>query len=118
MQIHEFVDEGSGHSSYVIDLGNATAATVDPPRFPIAHEQLADTLGLEIVWTIDTHSHADYVTGSPGSWHAARPCSSLAAAEPETPHRPVVDGEVVGLAPEITPTAGDRVTRPITTPTC
>ncbi len=34
MRVHEFVDEGLGHSSYVIDLGDGTAAVVDPPRFP------------------------------------------------------------------------------------
>ncbi|MGD9999782.1 MAG: rhodanese-like domain-containing protein [Acidimicrobiia bacterium] len=106
MQIHEFVDEGLGHSSYVIDLDHGTAAIVDPPRFPIAHEQLADTLGLRIVWTIDTHSHADYVTGSPGL--VARRGAVFvapAASRLASPHRPVVDGEVVELAPKITSTA-------------
>ncbi len=34
MKIYDFVDEGLGHSSYVIDLGDGTAAIVDPPRFP------------------------------------------------------------------------------------
>ena len=29
-----FVDEGLGHSSYLVDLGDGTAAVVDPPRFP------------------------------------------------------------------------------------
>ena len=29
-----FVDEGLGHSSYLVDLGDGTAAIVDPPRFP------------------------------------------------------------------------------------
>jgi glyoxylase-like metal-dependent hydrolase (beta-lactamase superfamily II) len=106
MRIHEFVDEGLGHSSYVIDLGSGTAAIVDPPRFPIAHEQLADKLGLEIAWTIDTHSHADYVTGSPGlvarrdAVFVAPAASHLASL-----HRPVVDGEIIELAPEITLTA-------------
>jgi rhodanese-related sulfurtransferase len=66
MRIHEFVDEGLGHSSHLVDLDDGTATIVDPPRFPIAHEQLADRLGLSVAWTIDTHSHADYVTGSPG----------------------------------------------------
>ncbi len=79
MQIHEFVDEGLGHLSYLIDLGNGTGALVDPPRFPIAHEQLADRFGLTIGWTIDTHSHADYVTGSPGlAWCASARYSSIA----------------------------------------
>ena len=106
MQIHEFVDEGLGHSSYVIDLDDGTAAIVDPPRFPIAHEQLAERLGLEITWTIDTHSHADYVTGSPAL--AARRAAVFvapAASNLESPHRPVVDGEIVELASEITLTA-------------
>lgn len=106
MQVHEFVDEGIGHSSYLIDLGDGTAAIVDPPRFPIAHEKLAAKLGLEVAWTIDTHSHADYVTGSPGL--VARRDSVFvapAASNLETPHRPVVDGEIIELAPEITLTA-------------
>ncbi|MGD9704639.1 MAG: rhodanese-like domain-containing protein [Acidimicrobiia bacterium] len=106
MQIHEFVDEGLGHSSYLVDLDDGTAAIVDPPRFPIAHEQLADRLGLGIAWTIDTHSHADYVTGSPGLV-ARRDAVFVApaASNLETPHRPVVDGEIIELAPEITLTA-------------
>ena len=106
MRIHEFVDEGLGHSSYVIDLSNGTVAIVDPPRFPIAHERVAGALGLEIAWTIDTHSHADYVTGSPGL--VARRGAAFvapAASNLESPHRPVVDGEIIELAPQITLTA-------------
>jgi hypothetical protein len=30
--IRMFVDEGLGHSSYLIDLGDGTAAILDPPR--------------------------------------------------------------------------------------
>lgn len=99
MRIHEFVDEGLGHSSYVIDLADGTAAIVDPPRFPITHEQLANDLGLRIVWTIDTHSHADYVTGSPGL--VARYGSVFvapAASRLGSRHRSVVDGETIELA--------------------
>jgi hydroxyacylglutathione hydrolase len=65
VRVHAFVDEGLGHSSYVIDLGDGSAAIVDPPRFPIAQQTLVESLGLRLVWTLDTHSHADYVTGSP-----------------------------------------------------
>jgi hypothetical protein len=35
--IRTFVDEGLGHSSYLVDLGDGTAAIVDPPRFPTPH---------------------------------------------------------------------------------
>lgn len=106
MRIHEYVDEGLGHSSYVIDLGDGTAALIDPPRFPIPHERLADELGLTIAWTIDTHSHADYVTGSPGLVARGEVVFvAPAASNLETPHRPVVDRELVELASQVTLTA-------------
>ena len=99
MRIYDFVDEGLGHSSYVIDLGDGTAAVVDPPRFPIDHETLAGRLGLRLAWTLDTHSHADYVTGSPG---LARRSGAVflapAASHLASPHQAVHDGERVSLA--------------------
>ena len=118
MRIHDFVDEGLGHSSDVIDLGDGTAAIVDPPRFPIGHETLAGRLGLRVAWTLDTHSHADYVTGSPclarrsGAVFLAPAASHLAS-----PHQAVHDGEHV-----TSPRASTclrwphRATRPTTTP--
>lgn len=106
MVVHEFVDEGLGHSSYVIDLGDGTAAIVDPPRFPTAQESLIERSGLRLAWTIDTHSHADYVTGSPGLV-ARRGVTFVAptASRLATPHRGVVDGERIDLAPGVSLTA-------------
>lgn len=102
MRVHQFVDEGLGHSSYVIDLGDGTAAVIDPPRFPTAHEQLTDGHNLRIAWTIDTHSHADYVTGSPGLV-ARRGATFIApaASRLETSHSAVIDGDRVDLAPGV-----------------
>ena len=102
MRIYDFVDEGLGHSSYVVDLGDGTAAVVDPPRFPSAHEALADQLGLRVTWTLDTHSHADYVTGSP-SLAARRDATFIAPAASHlvTLHRPVRDGQHVELATRV-----------------
>ena len=102
MRVHEFVDEGLGHSSYVVDLGDGTAAVVDPPRFTTTHEALAQHLDLRIVWTLDTHSHADYVTGSPAL--AARGVVTFIAPDASrlaSPHRPVHDGEHVDLAADV-----------------
>lgn len=100
MRVHEFTDEGLGHSSYLIDVGDRSAALIDPPRFPTMHERVAEEEALRIAWTIDTHSHADYVTGSPGL--VARfgatfvaPGASLLA----TPHQSVTDGQRITLAP-------------------
>lgn len=104
--IRMFVDEGLGHSSYLVDLGHGTAAIIDPPRFPTEHLAAARMSGVAPRWTIDTHSHADYVTGSPGLV-ARRGAVFVAptASRLASPHRPVVDDEVVELAPETTLTA-------------
>ena len=100
MEIYDFVDEGLGHSSYLIDVGDGTAAIIDPPRFPSEHEALASEKGLRIAWTVDTHSHADYVTGSPAL--AARTGATFiapAASNLETPHRPISDRDLIELGP-------------------
>jgi glyoxylase-like metal-dependent hydrolase (beta-lactamase superfamily II)/rhodanese-related sulfurtransferase len=94
-----FVDEGLGHSSYLVDLGNGTAAIVDPPRFPTDHLRAARARSLEPRWTIDTHSHADYVTGSP-SLAADEGLTLIAPAASglETPHLAVTDEQRVDVA--------------------
>ncbi len=83
----------------MIDLGNDTVAILDPPRFPTAQESLADRLGLRIVWTLDTHSHADYVTGS-SALAARRGATFIApgASRLVTPHLSVHDGEHIQLS--------------------
>src|SRR4051812_6534406 len=102
MRVHDFVDEGLGHSSYVIDLGDGTAAVVDPPRFPSAHQQLADRLGLRLAWTLDSHSHADYVPGSPAlADRMGAVFVAPAASRLTTVHRPVGDGDEVALADRV-----------------
>jgi glyoxylase-like metal-dependent hydrolase (beta-lactamase superfamily II)/rhodanese-related sulfurtransferase len=102
MRVHAFVDEGLGHSSYVMDLGDGTAAVVDPPRFTDAHERLAADLGLGLAWTIDTHSHADYVTGSPGlARRRGIAFVAPAAARLLVPHTPLSDGDHVPLAGDL-----------------
>jgi glyoxylase-like metal-dependent hydrolase (beta-lactamase superfamily II)/rhodanese-related sulfurtransferase len=60
-----FVDEGIGHTSYLVDLGDGTALVVDPRRIPELERAEADARGLRIAYTADTHSHADFVSGSP-----------------------------------------------------
>jgi len=84
-----FVDAGLGHSSYLVDLGDGRALVVDPARIPDAQVAHAESCRLEIAFTADTHTHADYVSGSPEL--AARGATFLApaGAHLEMPHRPV-----------------------------
>jgi glyoxylase-like metal-dependent hydrolase (beta-lactamase superfamily II)/rhodanese-related sulfurtransferase len=103
MHVRPFVDEGLGHSSFVIDLGEGTAAIVDPPRFPTAHERAVTEAGSRLAWTLDTHSHADYVTGSPAL--AARTGAVFvapAASRLVSPHHCVSDGDELALGDTVT----------------
>lgn len=102
MEIVDVVDEGLGHSSYLVDLGGGQALVVDPPRIPTAHLANAAARGLTIAFTADTHSHADYVSGSPEL--AARGATFLASegAALEVPHRGVFAGEEIVLAEGVT----------------
>jgi glyoxylase-like metal-dependent hydrolase (beta-lactamase superfamily II)/rhodanese-related sulfurtransferase len=96
-EIVTFVDEGLGHSSYLVDLGDGRALVIDPPRIPDRHLEAAGARHLKIVYTADTHSHADYVSGSPEL--AAQGAEFLASrgADLEVAHRPVAAGDVIEL---------------------
>jgi glyoxylase-like metal-dependent hydrolase (beta-lactamase superfamily II)/rhodanese-related sulfurtransferase len=96
-----FLDEGLGHSSYVVDLGDGRALIVDPPRIPEAHIAEAEARGLRIAFTADTHSHADYISGSPAL--AQRGATFLASkgAQLDVAHRDVSAGDEIELRSDL-----------------
>ncbi|CAN5716217.1 MBL fold metallo-hydrolase [soil metagenome] len=102
MEIVSVVDEGLGHSSYVVGLGDGTALVVDPARFPNRQRRVADERGWLVAWTADTHSHADYVSGSPELATDGATFLASAGAALEVPHRPVAAGETVTLSGTVT----------------
>lgn len=97
MEVVSFVDEGLGHSSYLVDLGDGRALVVDPPRLPLEHLEMAAARHLRVVLTADTHSHADYVSGSPELAALGAEFVASAGAQLETPHRGVTDGDEILL---------------------
>lgn len=101
MEIVSVVDESLGHSSYVVALGDGSALIVDPARFPDRQRRIAGERGWTIAWTVDTHSHADYISGSPEL--AADGATFLAsrAAGLEVEHRPIEPREAVAVAPGV-----------------
>jgi glyoxylase-like metal-dependent hydrolase (beta-lactamase superfamily II)/rhodanese-related sulfurtransferase len=109
VSLETFVDDGLGHSSYLVDLGDGSALVIDPPRFADAHERAAQARGLRIAWTADTHSHADYVSGSPELVARGTRFIAPKACRLETPHVPVEPGDEIVLAP-------GRTLRAIATP--
>jgi glyoxylase-like metal-dependent hydrolase (beta-lactamase superfamily II)/rhodanese-related sulfurtransferase len=98
IEIHAVVDEGLGHLSYVVGLGAGTALVVDPARFTDRQRTIAAQRGWRIAWTADTHSHADYISGS--TELAATGATFLASegARLESKHRPLEPDDVVALA--------------------
>ena len=59
-----FVDEGLGNSSYLIDVGDGRAVVIDPSRHPGQYLAEAERRGLHVAFTVETHLHADFVSGS------------------------------------------------------
>jgi rhodanese-related sulfurtransferase/glyoxylase-like metal-dependent hydrolase (beta-lactamase superfamily II) len=62
--VHALPDEALGNTSYLIELGSGLAASVDPRRDIDGHLELAERLGLRIVAGLETHLHADFVSGT------------------------------------------------------
>lgn len=98
MDVVTIADDGLGHRSHVADLGDGAVLVVDPARFPDEQRRTVARLGARTVWTADTHSHADYVSGSPQL--AAEGATFLAPAQArlEHPHRALEPSEDVEVA--------------------
>lgn len=109
MAVTPLVDEGLGNSAYVVDLGDGGALVVDPARDPRPYAAELDRRGLAPRWVVETHLHADFVSGgrelvAMGAELAAPTASRLAS-----PHRPLADGEELdlgGLVLEVIATPG------------
>ena len=106
--IHPILDEGLGNSSYLVDLGDGRALVVDPVRDPTPYLELARRRRLRITHAVETHLHADFVSGSREL--AARGAQVVAAraAGLRFPHRGLDDEEELDL--------GGLVLRAVATP--
>jgi glyoxylase-like metal-dependent hydrolase (beta-lactamase superfamily II) len=96
-EIEPLVDEGLGNSSYLVSLGDGRALVVDPGRDPTPYLELAKDRKLRIAFAVETHLHADFVSGSRelaayGAAILAPAASHLVAA-----YRGLEDGEEVDL---------------------
>ncbi|MDP3564068.1 MAG: MBL fold metallo-hydrolase [Methanoregula sp.] len=62
MIIHQFFLPGIAHSSYII-AGNRTCAVIDPERDAGRYIAAAREMGLRITHVLETHLHADFISG-------------------------------------------------------
>ena len=110
MVFRQFVDPDLGCASYLIGSEAAGEAVVVDPAYAI--EQYvgeAERQGLTIVRVVETHNHADHVSGHGrlALEHGAR-VSIHPLSEPAYDHDPIEDGDVI--------TVGDVTIRVIHTP--
>lgn len=99
MRFQQYYLECLSHASYLIgDESSGIAAVVDPRRDVGEYVADAEALGLRIAYVIETHFHADFLSGHL-ELAAATGAEIVfgAAATPEFPARLVTDGERIVL---------------------
>ncbi|WP_129785534.1 MBL fold metallo-hydrolase [Promicromonospora panici] len=57
------IDEGLGNSTYLLDVGDGRAVVVDPERDLRQVRAAARRRELRITWAMETHLHADFISG-------------------------------------------------------
>ncbi len=94
MEVIPFVHEGLGNTSYIVDVGGGQAISVDPDRTVRRYLQSAEGRGLTIAGVLETHVHADFVTGAVEVKTATgATIYSSKGSEAGYPHHPVGGGD-------------------------
>ena len=95
MVFHQRVDEDLGCASYLIgDEESGEAVVVDPSYVIEPYLEEAQRSGVRIVRVLETHTHADHLSGHGRlALEHGLPVSIHPLAEPEYPFDPVEDGD-------------------------
>jgi glyoxylase-like metal-dependent hydrolase (beta-lactamase superfamily II)/rhodanese-related sulfurtransferase len=96
-EIVPLVDEGLGNSSYLVALGDGRALVLDPRRDPTPYLELAGGLNLQIAFAVETHLHADFISGSRELAAFGAAILAPLASHLATPYRGLEDGQEVDL---------------------
>lgn len=103
------VDEGLGNSSYVVQVDDGEAVVVDPFRDPRPYLRIAASRGWRLRASLETHLHADFVSGS-------RELAEAAGAEIWVPAAPGAAAGVVEIAREEHTALGGLTLETVPTP--
>ena len=95
----QFVDDDLGCASYLVgDEEAGVAAVVDPPYAIEPLLEVAARRGVQVVRTVETHTHADHLSGHGRlALEHGVPISIHAAAEAEYAHDELADGDQLEL---------------------
>ena len=98
MDVHLFHDAGLGNGSYLVQVGAGRAVLIDPDRRVRRYLEAARDRRLEIVGILDTHLHADFVSGAQDlRAETGAELYEPAEAGVSFPHTPVTPGERLDL---------------------
>jgi hydroxyacylglutathione hydrolase len=97
----QFVDDDLGCASYLIgDEDHGVAVVVDPAYEVERYLGQAEEDGVRLVRVLETHTHADHVSGHGRlALEHGLPVLIHPAAEPEYAFEPIEDGEAIELGP-------------------
>ena len=97
--LRQFVDDDLGCASYLIgDAGAGEALVVDPAYAIEPYLEAAEEEGVRIVRVLETHTHADHVSGHGRfALELDVPVSIHPAAEPQYPFDSLEDGQVIEI---------------------
>jgi hydroxyacylglutathione hydrolase len=90
-------DEGLGNSSYLVDLGDGRGLVLDPSRDPGPYLAAATRRGVRLAYIVETHLHADFLSGSRELAATGATVVAPAAARLQFPHRGLRDGDQLDL---------------------
>ncbi len=92
------VDDGLGNSTYLVDLGDGRGLVMDASLDLRSVRAAADERGLRVAFAVDTHLHADFLTGALqlAADDGARVIAS-ARGRREFPHVGLDDGDEIDL---------------------
>jgi len=97
MQIAPLVDEGLGNSSYLVELADRRGLVLDPPRDVGAFRRMIGGRRLNVSFSVETHLHADFVSGSRELAAEGATIIAPQGAGLAFPHRGLADEEEVDL---------------------
>lgn len=97
VDILPFVDDGLGNSSYLVGLGDGRGLVLDPTRDVTAYVHAAASLDVQLAFSVETHLHADFVSGSRELARLGAQVLAPRAGGLEFPHRGLEDGAEIDL---------------------
>lgn len=97
IEVVPLVDEGLGNSSYMVGLSDARALVIDPRRDRSPYLYEAERRGWNIAAVIETHLHADFISGGRELQAVGAALYAPAGSQLAFDHRPLEAGGEVTL---------------------